>query len=228
MTLLLVKGDPKGYEEKEALEREVACLEPYLEALPSLGVLAYLARAYPEFLDSLGRASYYRPFIQTCFTMTLFLKSGPCFILPGTGLFGGILTWRFIASVTLNLIAFKIKWAEAQYYGETFIANAVCVSTLGVVLGLVSIHQAVGSWRNVFSLILNFPPLLLLPVFGFVTFGLAPEGKTQVNLEVRAWRAPRLLYRINCCCRRGFSDELEMDLGQLYCVPLDQQVEFFA
>ena len=100
---MLVKGDPKGFEEKEALDREVLSLESYLEALPSLGVLAYLAKVYPEFLRSkLGLASFYRPFIQTCFTMTLFLKSGPCFILSSRGLFGGILTWRFFAIVALN------------------------------------------------------------------------------------------------------------------------------
>ena len=80
--LLIARGDPKGYEEKEALEREVNCLESYLEGLPSLCVLAYLKRVSPEFLDSLGLFSFYRPFYQICFTMTLFLKSGPCFILP--------------------------------------------------------------------------------------------------------------------------------------------------
>ena len=178
MTLLLVKGDPKGYEEKEALDREVLSLESYLEALPSLAVLAYLATVYPEFLRSkLGLTSYYRPFIQTCFTMTVFLKSGPCFILPSRGLFSGILTWRFFAIVALNQFSFKIKW-----YGETFIANAACVSSLGLVLGLISIHRAVGSWRTVFSLILKFPPLLLLPIFGFVTFGRPPKGETRVNV----------------------------------------------
>ena len=174
MTLLLVKGDPKGYEEREALEREVACLGSYLEALPSLGVLTYLARVYPEFHNSLGLVNYYKSFTQTCFTMTLFLKSGPCFILPDTGLFGGILSWRFIAIFVLNQCSFKIK-----FLCETFIANATCVSSLGVVLGLVSIHRAVGNWRTVFSLILKFPPLLILPVFGFATFGPAPEGETR-------------------------------------------------
>ena len=180
MTLLLVKGDPKGYEEKEALDREVLSLESYLEALPSLGVLAYLARVYPEFMRSkLGLASYYWPFAQTVFTMTLFLRSGPCFILPTTGLF----TWRFFAIVALNQFSFKIKLVEAQFYGEeTFLANAACVSTLSLVLGLVSIHRAVGSWRSVFSLVLKFPPLLLLPIFGFVTFGRAPKGETRVNV----------------------------------------------
>ena len=184
MTLLLVQGDPKANEEKEALDREVLCLESYLEALPSLGVLAYLARAYPEFLSSkLGIACYYRPFVQTCFTMTLFLKSGPCFILPLRGLFAGILTWRFIAIVALNQFSFKIKLVEAQFYGEeTFIANAACVSSLGLILGLISMKRAVGSWRNVLNLSLKFPPLLILPIFGFVTFGTAPKGLTRLLL----------------------------------------------
>ena len=179
VTLLLVKGDPKGYEEQEALDREVHSLESFLEALPSLSVLSYLARVYPHFLYSLGLASYYRPFIQTCFTMTLFLKSGPCFILPSRGLFGGLFTWRFMAIVALNQFGFKIKFVEPEFYGETFIMNAVCLSTFGAFLGLFSIHRAVGSWRTVFSLVLKFPPLLFLPIFGFVTFGVAPKGESE-------------------------------------------------
>ena len=175
--ILLVKGDPKGYEEKAALEREVNGLEAYLEALPALLVLAYLKKAYPVFLDKLGLFSFYRPFYQTCFTMTLFLKSGPCFILPRKGLFGGIFTWRFIAIFVLNQLSFKIKFFEAQFDGETYLANAVCVSSIGVALALISIRQAVGSWEAVFALVLKFPPLLFLPVFGFVTFGATPKGE---------------------------------------------------
>ena len=175
--ILLVKGGPKGYEEKAALEREVNGLEAYLEALPALLVLAYLKKAYPVFLDKLGLFSFYRPFYQTCFTMTLFLKSGPCFILPRKGLFGGIFTWRFIAIFVLNQLSFKIKFFEAQFDGETYLANAVCVSSIGVALALISIRQAVGSWEAVFALVLKFPPLLFLPVFGFVTFGATPKGE---------------------------------------------------
>ena len=108
MLVLIVKGDPKGYEEKEALDREVGCLEPFLESLPTVCVLCYLKHSNPEFLNQLGGSSFYRqancqmflkrknhlicrPFFQTCFTMALFLKSGPCFILPASGLFGRIL-----------------------------------------------------------------------------------------------------------------------------------------
>ena len=180
MILLLVKGDPKGYEEKEVLEREVNCLECYLEALPSVCVLAYLKRASPEFLDSLGLFSFYRPFYQTCFTMALFLKSGPCFILPRIGLLGGVFTWRFIAIFVLNQLCFKIKFMNAQFDGETYIANVVCISTFGVVLGLLSIHKAVGSWKTVFSLLLKFPSLLFLPIFGLVTFGPSPNGEQYI------------------------------------------------
>ena len=184
MTLLLVKGDPKGYEEQEALDREVHSLESYLEALPSLSVLFYLARVYPDFLYSLRLGSYNRPFFQTCFTMTLFLKSGPCFILPSKGIFGGMFTWRFMAIFALNQFGFKIKFVEEQFYVATFIMNAVCVSTFGAVLGLFSIHQAVGSWRTVFSLVLKFPPLLFLPIFGFVTFGAAPKGESMFLKQI--------------------------------------------
>ena len=182
MVLLLVKGDPRGYEEKEALEREVLSLESYLEALPSLGVLAYLKRANPEFLDRLGLFSFYRPFLQTCFTMTLFLKSGPCFILPRKGFFGGIFTWRFIAIFCLNQLSFNLKFVESQFDGKTYIANAACVSTFGIILGLVSIYRTVGSWKTVIGLVVKFPPLLFLPVFGFVTFGVTPKGETQHSL----------------------------------------------
>ena len=175
--MLLLKGDPKGNEEKEVLEREVNCLESYLEALPSLCVIGYLMRDNPRFLKTLGLFSFYRPYFQTCFTMTLFLKSGPCFMLPRRGLFGGIFTWRFFAMFGLNQLSFKIKFVEEQFNGETYIANAVCVSTFGVVLGLVSIHRAAGSLKAAFSLVLNFPPLLFLPIFGFVTFGATPKGK---------------------------------------------------
>ena len=69
---------------------------------------------------------------------------------------------------------------NAQFDGETYIANVVCISTFGVVLGLLSIHRAVGSWKTVFSLLLKFPPLLFLPIFGLVTFGPSPNGKPYI------------------------------------------------
>ena len=114
----------------------------------------------------------------------------------------------------LNQLSFKIKFVEEQFNGETYIANAVCVSIFGLVLGLASIHRAAGSWKAAFSLVLKFPPILFLPIFGFVTFGATPKGKAKETIQ-----------KYTFFCRGRFGNELEMDLGQLCCLPLDQQVE---
>ena len=69
-----------------------------------------------------------------------------------------------------------------QFNGDMYIANAVCVSTFGLVLGLASIHRAVGSWKTTFSLVLKFRPFLFLPIFGF---GATPKGEakeTTINI----------------------------------------------
>ena len=178
--VLLVKGDPRAREENETLEREVNCLESYLEALPSLCVLGYLKRVNPRFLNTLSIYSFYRPYLQTCLTMTLFLKSGPCFILPRQGLFGGILTWKFFAVDILNALSFKIKFDEAQFNGETYIANVGCNVILGLVVVLISMRGMSVDWKTKLGLILKFPPLLILPIFGFVTFGQSPKGEQFV------------------------------------------------
>ena len=112
----------------------------------------------------------------------------------------------------LNQLGFKIKFLQAQFNGDMYIANAICFSTFGLVLGLASIHRASGKWKTTFSLALKFPALLFLPVFGFVTFGPTPKGKTK--------ESKRKFF-----CRGRFDNELEMDLGQLCRLPLDQQVE---
>ena len=79
----------------------------------------------------------------------------------------------------LNQLSFKIKFMQEQFNGDMYIANAVCVSTFGLVLGLASIHQAAGSWKTTFGLVLKFPPLLFLPIFGFFTFGATPKGEAK-------------------------------------------------
>ena len=79
----------------------------------------------------------------------------------------------------LNQLSFKIKFLQEQFNGDMYIANAVCVSTFGLALGLASIQRATCSWKTTFGLVLKFPALLFLPVFGFVTFGPTPKGKTK-------------------------------------------------
>ena len=76
-----------------------------------------------------------------------------------------------------------------------------------------SIHRATGSWKAVFSLLLKFPPLLFLPIFGFVTFGANLKGKAKDTIK-------KLVF-----CRGRFGNRLELDLAQLCGLALDQQVE---
>ena len=76
----------------------------------------------------------------------------------------------------LNQLSFQIKFTTVHVNGEIYIANMLCVSFFGVFLSLCSIRAATGSWKKVFKLALKFPPLLVLPSFGFVTFGSTPAG----------------------------------------------------
>ena len=211
--LLLVKGDPTAKEEHEALDREVNCLETYLEAAPSLCVLGYLKKVNPQFLNTLGIYSFYRPYLQTCLSMTLFLRSGPCFILPRQGLFGGILTWRFFAIHILNALSFKIKFDEAQFNGETYIMTVGANAIFGIALAFFSMRGLSANWTAKISLVLKFPPILILPIFGFVTFGPTPKGEDEI-------------FSIISLEPRGRSHgQLEMDVGQLCRLPSVQQIE---
>ena len=211
--LLLVKGDPTAKEEHEALDREVNCLETYLEAAPSLCVLGYLKKVNPQFLNTLGIYSFYRPYLQTCLSMTLFLRSGPCFILPRQGLFGGILTWRFFAIHVLNALSFKIKFDEAQFNGETYIMTVGANAIFGIALAFFSMRGLSANWIAKISLVLKFPPILILPIFGFVTFGPTPKGEDKT-------------FSIISLEPRGRSHgQLEMDVGQLCRLPSVQQIE---
>ena len=77
---------------------------------------------------------------------------------------------------SLNQLSFQIKFTTVHVNGEIYIANMLCVSAFGVLLSLCSIRIATGSWKEVFKLTLKFPPLLVLPSFGFVTFGSTVAG----------------------------------------------------
>ena len=95
---------------------------------------------------------------------------------------GGIISWRFIAIFVLNQLSFKIKYQlefdEGYVDEDTYATNLFTVSVLGIILGLISMRRVTGSLKAVLALWLQFPPLLLLPMFGFVTFGPTPKGET--------------------------------------------------
>ena len=93
---------------------------------------------------------------------------------------GGIISWRFIAMFALNQLSFKTKYQlefdEGHVDEDTYITNLLIVSILGILLSFISMRRVTGSLKAVLALWLQFPPLLLLPMFGFVTFGPTPKG----------------------------------------------------
>ena len=103
----------------------------------------------------------------------------------------------------LNQLSFKIKYQlefdEGHVDEETYATNLFTVSVLGIILGLISMRRVTGSLKAVLALWLQFPPLLLLPMFGFITFGPTPKGETLYwNLSEGGRYCERISY-----CQEG-------------------------
>ena len=168
---LVLKRDPDAGKACETLTREVSSLEPYLEALPSLGVMMYISLTEPHlFFSSSYRINFTRAYWITTFTMTLFLKSGPCFFIPSQGCLSGIATWRFAAVFIVNLYGLhsKVSWPRE---GLNLVVNIFCVYFSSAIIALASLYQALGGFRDTTKLIVNYPALVILPIFGYFTFG---------------------------------------------------------
>ena len=150
---------------------EVSSLEPFLEALPSLGVMLYISITEPHlFYSSNNKINLTRTYWVTSFSMTLFLKGGPCFFIPRGGCLSGIATWRFAAVFIVNMYGLhsKIAWPRE---GFNLVANIFCVYLSSAIIALFSLYQGLGGWRNTTRMVVNYPPLIILPIFGHFTFG---------------------------------------------------------
>ena len=100
-------------------------------------------------------------------SMSLFLKTGPCFILSSKGPLSGIFSWLFLL-LLLTMpcqVNMKILHINHRDYATSFFA---CISGLSLLLALFSLHQALGSWRILVKVVSSYPALLLLPVFTFL------------------------------------------------------------
>ena len=178
MIWLTVRRDPRAQVVGELLDREVMSLEPFLEALPSMLVLQYMMRTDQDFFSSdeylvnMSRAVY-----TTMFGMTLFLKNGPCFTLPRQGIFG-IITWRFIVAFILNNFSLNIKYMLLISWPSV---NMFFMAAFGGLVSLLSLHEGLGSWKSVGKIVLFCPPLVILPLFGFFTFGKPQGGAADIK-----------------------------------------------
>ena len=166
----------------------MSSLEPFLEALPSLCTMLYLISVDPAFFSSWGQVNVIRGYGTLCFSMALFLKSGPCFFLQSHGLFNGICTWRFAVVFMVNLqnMMCKIVWAKEP---STKILNLCCMAGLSSLLSVHLIYKALGSWRCALKAIATYPALILLSVVGFFTFGKIQGKASQPTLGLSlSWK----------------------------------------
>ena len=102
--------------------------------------------------------------------MTLFLKSGPCFYLPRDGVLTGLYTWRFFVAFIINNIGThnKVSWSRNELTTMLNMASNYLVSAS---IALHSLHQGLGSWGRTGEMVMKFPALIILPTFGYFTFG---------------------------------------------------------
>ena len=102
--------------------------------------------------------------------MTLFLKSGPCFYLPRDGVLTGLYTWRFFVAFTINNIGTHSthSWSRNEL---TTMLNMASNYLVSAAIALHSLHQGLGSWGRTGEMVMKFPALIILPIFGYFTFG---------------------------------------------------------
>ena len=224
---LTLKQDPNAGKTRATLDREVSSLEPFLEALPSLCTMLYLISVDPAFFSPWGQVNVIRGYGTLCFSMALFLKSGPCFFLQSHGLFNGICTWRFAVVFMVNLqnMMCKIVWAKEP---STKILNLFCVAGLSSLLSVFLIYKALGSWRCALKAIATYPALVLLPVVGFFTFGKIQEKTSQPTLGLSLswkWTFVNMLMSLGVTTALHVHDMDQMNLRFLHMLVATESVD---
>ena len=114
--------------------------------------------------------------------ITKFLQNGPCAILPNSGLLGGLLNSEFILvfiSVMFAIVAkgvFALLMTGAAF-GDNYSVMISGLIFLGVnilphiLCAIIWISWSTGFNRKLYKLILDYPALVLLPVFTYYSVG---------------------------------------------------------
>ena len=204
---LVLKRDPDAGKARETLDREVSSLETYVEAIPSLGVMMYISLTEPHlFYSSSNKINLTRAYWVTCFTMALFLKAGPCFFIPREGYLSGIATWRFAAVFIVNMYSLhcKISWPRE---GINLVVNILSVYLLSATIALFSLYQALGGWQIMARMVVNYPALIILPIFGYFTFGKIHECQDTRGVALNwNWTLVNMLASLSLTTAMGLLD----------------------
>ena len=92
---LILRKDPRARQLRGKMSREVGGLEPFLEAMPTV-FLMYFTYYYrfsdTELWENAGGSwQFFWTLSVACLAMAMFLKDGPCSMIPPRGFFEGLL-----------------------------------------------------------------------------------------------------------------------------------------
>ena len=124
-------------------------------------------------------------------SMSLFLKNGPCFILPSKTLLGGIFSRLFLLLLITLTCQVNMKILHINHR-DYFISYFSCTASLSLLLAIFSLYQALGCWMTLLKVVSSYPALLLLPVFSFFTFGRHKESEEGLVLSCK-WTAVNMI-----------------------------------
>ena len=155
----------------------------------------------PELLDNVVFWGGLRfGFYSSMVSMSLFLKNGPCFILPSDGPLAGIFTWKFLLLLVSLPCQVNMKILSLYTLGY-FFSSSACICTLSLLLALLSLYQAVGCWKTLLRIISSYPALILLPIFTCFTFGSYKDGEDGLALSWK-WTTVNMLVSFFWCTLR--------------------------
>lgn len=194
------RGDSSGFVAKEKYKRDIACLEPFLEAAPQVltktAILAQRKVAGEDLvvrlLDEGLRVSYMVSLVGTGLAMVKFLKEGPCHTMIGGK--GGVVPFilAFISTFgTLGVKVALLKMMATGTKGDEMMTRvavwATCCLMPQFVVAVIALGRAFGSVSDV-RILLNYPELFAAPLFNPATFGRVRdmkeyEGKLAFSLR---------------------------------------------
>lgn len=185
---IVCKADQRvGYAMKEQYKREIACLEPFLEAAPQVlvktailaqnkeGNTSFVAKLLGEDYSVTFWLSYLVALVGTGIALVKFLKSGPCHTMRGGkgGLVPFILT--FISTFgTLGVKVALLKMMASGTKGELAMLRvavwAFCCMLPQFVIAIIALGRAFNSFSDL-GILLKYPELFAAPLYIPVTFG---------------------------------------------------------
>ena len=121
--------------------------------------------------------------------ITKFLQHGPCAILSTNGILGGMLTWRFLLAFIASMLALLtkgllegslVRMAEKEdlrwYFLLIFVSLCVVPNLL---LAIASIAKVTGWNKRLLKVMIDYPAILLLPVFSNFVVGSRINSKCE-------------------------------------------------